>query len=242
MGNQLGGGMCCDGDNSREIKQVRQVAPAPKTAFETHSLQQHSQSRTDGKLLRPFASSLANDSGAAARESSLRQDAAADPRPLPMCEEHHTTVYADADNDTHANGGLRSGPLVSPRPLSALSAASDSSSPAGSAGFMAPAFKPPPIGLRARAAFSHSPDSPFTPSPRGRTGSSANPVGTDENVSSSRGRTQSAYAAGGYENIQNRVGVQQGSSTRGKQGAPVVQRDYYNPLAQSERTGNTGRT
>lgn len=242
MGNQLGGGLCCDGDNSREIKQVRHVAPAPKTAFETRSLQQHSQSRADGKLLRPLASSLENNSGAAARKSSLRQDAAADPRPLPMSEEHHTTIYADTDNDTHANGGLRSGLLVSPRPLSALSAASDSSSPAGSAGFTAPAFKPPAIGLRARAAFSHSPDSPFTASPRARTRCSANPVGTDENSSYSRGRTQSAHAAGGYENIiENRVGVQQRSSNKGKQGAPVVQRDY-NPLAHSERTGNTWRT
>lgn len=216
MGNQVGGGLCCDGDNSREIKQVRQVAPAPKAAFETRTLQQHSQSRINGKLLQPFASSLANDRGNAARVSSLQQQIAADSRPLPIREE-------------------RQGPLVSPRPKNA---GSENSSPANFAGFTAPSFKPPAIGLRKKAAFSHSPDSPFSPSPRGRIRSSG---GNEANVSPDRrsGRAKSDHASGGlYEdNIENRMGVQK-SSTRGKQDTPVVTRDY-NLCAQAERSGNS---
>ena len=52
MGNT--GSLCCDGDNSREIKQVRQVVTTSSTAFTARELvQQHS--GAESNILRPFA-------------------------------------------------------------------------------------------------------------------------------------------------------------------------------------------
>ena len=246
MGNQIGG-MCCDGDNGREIKQVRQVAPAPKAAFETHhlqQLQQHSGSRTQGSsVLHPFASMLTSDPAEKTGVPHLRPDGSAAPRALPLREEREVVNSASSDASTSDSQGVP-GRLLSPRPRPRSTSYSDSSSPSGSAGFSATAVKPPGIGIRAKAAFSHSENSPFQVSPRGlargRTQSSANPPSSEAYTMHYHGRAQSSYDAEGLyeENIENCLGGQRMSSTRLRQGnKPVVSPDYSVLPNQAERTG-----
>jgi|EP00802_Teleaulax_amphioxeia_P020541 hypothetical protein len=143
MGNE-NSSLCCDGDNSREITEVRKISrePAPKAAFKSWEPGQiHAQHSGAPGLREGHAAGL---SGPVLRQSDgpvLRQSG------VPGAARHAPPVYEEEQ--------LPEGSIVSPRPRSARS---DGASPAG---FTLASLGPPNNARVAHAAFSHSPASPF---------------------------------------------------------------------------------
>ncbi len=143
MGNE-NSSLCCDGDNSREITEVRKISrePAPKAAFKSWEPGQTSAQHSGAPGLR--AGDAAGLSGPVLRQSDgpvLRQSG------VPSAARQVQPVYEDEQ--------LPEGSIVSPRPRSARS---DGASPAG---FTLASLGHPNTARAAHAAFSHSPASPF---------------------------------------------------------------------------------
>lgn len=261
MGNSLS---CCEGDNSREIKQVRQVAPAPqKPAFDSFSLHH---SGSDSGVLRPLAGNVL---GGGLRPSKVASTRTA--RPLPDHKGHHNQGggvgdAGSSDDQSPLTTVIRpkSNTLISPRPRSATS--STGSSPSG----LNPAsFKPLGSGLGVNSAFSHSPASPFgrarrepkaslqrqmeqassIPVPRGsgRTQSSFEDSGYNNNTDYTKvggsGRTQSNYDTGSLYYEEN---ILPGSGAQSAFSRPAVTKEYSQVRSQEEgqalETNNNQRT
>lgn len=186
--------MCCDGDNSREIKQVRQAAQQPKTAFDTYTVpnQTHSLGVDGNEILRPLAHARHNGGAREGVGMGLRPSAvattrsAAPPRALP----DHAATGSRGDVDKNSCGVVRPrSTLISPRPRSARpqSASSDGSSSGGVS------FRPPGSGLRVNSAFSHSPGSAFARAPRAGKSNVQSEMAANIDLSRHGGRTQSNF-------------------------------------------------
>jgi len=239
MGNQ----MCCDGDNSREIQQVREAVPQPKAYSVVN--QSHSQGVDGNEILRP----LAHGDGRMAmglKPSSISSLRSAPARALPESQPQPPgggpaaqQPVLDRDRESMA--------VISPRPRSARphsSVSSDGSSLAGVSSFTP---RPPSLNghLRVNSAFSHSPASPFARA----TGMSKSMVPA---LSLHGGRTQSSFAFVGADQM-SFVGADQMSdsmnlqrmnidetNTRGGHGRPaslLEPAEYYH---EEGRIGTVG--